>query len=48
MHEDRSVLFIVTFVIVFLIILFIVIHIIEKKRNAKYRAITDNLEREKI
>lgn len=47
MHEDGSVLFIATFVIVFLIVLFIVIHIIKKKRNTKYRAIIDNLEREK-
>lgn len=47
MHEDGSILFIATFIIVVLIVLFIIFHIIKKRRSAKYRAIIDNLEREK-
>ena len=47
MHEDGSILFIATFIIFVLIVLFIIFHIIKKRRSAKYRAIIDNLEREK-
>lgn len=47
MHEDGSVLFIVTFIIVIIIIISILIHIFKKKRASKYRHIIDNLEREK-
>lgn len=47
MHEDGSILFIVTFIIVILVIISILVHVFKKKRISKYRHIIDNLEREK-